>query len=427
MSLTRRVLAGSALVLSLPSWAAESAEDHYTRDWYVTEIIVFQRPTVMEYNTAEQLIDATPEAYPLNMRAFYVEERARESDLDEDASEADPEERAPEAEPEEGAPEADPEEGAPEAATAPAPFDPDYNLYPEALASLLPEFTTTERPETFEPPAPKELTEAPVDALQPHTQFDLGTEPAMQADTGIEPETQMQAESEAQIDPDVASEPQIHLEGEAADLADTAEHDQQQEPVPLPVPAINPTLFPNPLMRFLNALADYEATLKQSSFRWLQPDTLQLSDASRALTRRLGAQVILHGRWLQPVPARESPEPLYIQAGALPDGERQLRGTMSLTLGRYLHFHARLLYREPGFGLAPVFAPQSAQSAAPTHAKVPVQEVDGFMVLDESRRMRSEEIHYLDHPKFGVIVRIDPVLVPEAVQLGFEALQEDVE
>ena len=49
------------------------------------------------------------------------------------------------------------------------------------------------------------------------------------------------------------------------------------------------------------------------------------------------------------------------------------------------------------------------------------------MVLDESRRMRSEEIHYLDHPKFGVIVRIDPVLVPEAVQLGFEALQEDVE
>ena len=89
-----------------------------------------------------------------------------------------------------------------------------------------------------------------------------------------------------------------------------------------------------------------------------------------------------------------------------------------------------MLYREPGFGLAPVFAPQSAQSAqsaAPPHAKVPVQAVDGFMVLDESRRMRSAEIHYLDHPKFGVIVRIDPVLVPEAVQLGFEALQEGVE
>ena len=51
----------------------------------------------------------------------------------------------------------------------------------------------------------------------------------------------------------------------------------------------------------------------------------------------------------------------------------------------------------------------------------------GYMVLDESRRMRSEEVHYLDHPKLGIIVRVDPVAIPEALRLRLKALQERTE
>ena len=32
-----------------------------------------------------------------------------------------------------------------------------------------------------------------------------------------------------------------------------------------------------------------------------------------------------------------------------------------------------------------------------------------YMQLAESRRMRSEELHYLDHPEFGMLVLITPV------------------
>jgi hypothetical protein len=35
------------------------------------------------------------------------------------------------------------------------------------------------------------------------------------------------------------------------------------------------------------------------------------------------------------------------------------------------------------------------------------------MELREQRRMRSGELHYLDHPKFGVLARIDPVQAPD--------------
>lgn len=34
--------------------------------------------------------------------------------------------------------------------------------------------------------------------------------------------------------------------------------------------------------------------------------------------------------------------------------------------------------------------------------------------LHESRRMRPSEVHYLDHPLLGIIVRIDPAPTPEA-------------
>lgn len=46
-----------------------------------------------------------------------------------------------------------------------------------------------------------------------------------------------------------------------------------------------------------------------------------------------------------------------------------------------------------------------------------------FIRLDESRRVRSGEIHYLDHPELGVLVRITPVVAEERLQEQFALLQ----
>ena len=42
-------------------------------------------------------------------------------------------------------------------------------------------------------------------------------------------------------------------------------------------------------------------------------------------------------------------------------------------------------------------------------------EEPAYMELREQRRMRSGELHYLDHPKFGILARVDPIQPPEAL------------
>ena len=36
------------------------------------------------------------------------------------------------------------------------------------------------------------------------------------------------------------------------------------------------------------------------------------------------------------------------------------------------------------------------------------------VLLSQTRRMRSNEVNYIDHPMFGVVVKVTPVTVPEA-------------
>lgn len=66
-----------------------------------------------------------------------------------------------------------------------------------------------------------------------------------------------------------------------------------------------------------------------------------------------------------------------------PEYIHQLDGTVTLLLSRYLHLDARLSWTEPG----------------------PYGDLGSYH-LRESRRMRSGELHHLDSPRFGLLVRV---------------------
>jgi hypothetical protein len=78
-------------------------------------------------------------------------------------------------------------------------------------------------------------------------------------------------------------------------------------------------------------------------------------------------------------PLRSASDPAAVTGAGLP----LLDGTVSLTRSRFLHLAVDLIYVDPDTG-------------------VPMQ-------LKESRRMRSNELHYLDHPRFGVLVQVTPL------------------
>ena len=155
----------------------------------------------------------------------------------------------------------------------------------------------------------------------------------------------------------------------------------------VPPPPIDPQLSPHPLLHLLNTAALQQESLRRDSYRWLPAPTHALKTEARRLRRSLGLDIIWHGRWIQPVPDRSAGDPLMLAVQSAAN-RRRLSGTLQVTRGRYLHFNARLWLEQLPQGQADPIA---------------------YMQLKQARTMRSGELHYLDHPRMGILVRIDPL------------------
>lgn len=73
-----------------------------------------------------------------------------------------------------------------------------------------------------------------------------------------------------------------------------------------------------------------------------------------------------------------------------------LQGTLKLILGRYLHLHTDLLYKRP------------KQSNDSTSATLNGRRYNEFEIKSQ-RKMRSNELHYIDHPLIGILVLVSPI------------------
>lgn len=118
------------------------------------------------------------------------------------------------------------------------------------------------------------------------------------------------------------------------------------------------------------------------------------------------SQPILYNvQWQQPVYEQAHSLPIYFESSLLHLGTAQVKGLFHLHVSRYLHSTIDLQ-----------FLPSNAVS---------VSEVISF---EQSSRMRSKEMHYLDHPLLGAIIRIIPVEHPlEKVQTEIQKTPEDTE
>ncbi len=165
------------------------------------------------------------------------------------------------------------------------------------------------------------------------------------------------------------------------------------------------------------AVADYVIGLQKRAYRFEPDASLLLAQQDNRLQRSSAYRVLFHRAWIQPVPDRDQSQPMLIQAGEQVGPVRRIEGVLGVTLGHYLHLNALLWYAPdpaPGRDSAPLangsFPDRRAADEFDTNQTDP-----GYMELREQRRMRSGELHYLDHPKFGVLARIDPVQPPEAL------------
>ena len=94
--------------------------------------------------------------------------------------------------------------------------------------------------------------------------------------------------------------------------------------------------------------------------------------------------------------------------------ENTLSGNFKLVLGRYLHIYSKLDYQRK---LADTANEQLLENTEVTEllsetqiSEAPTLEYEHYPI-NNHRRMRSKELHYLDHPLVGMLIQIHPVKV----------------
>ncbi len=131
-----------------------------------------------------------------------------------------------------------------------------------------------------------------------------------------------------------------------------------------------------------------------------------LAGIANSLNRSSRVEVLWHQSWVQPI-TRQA-RAIMIQAGQRYDDGYELEGSLSFHRERYIHLRPQLWYtryqpRQP-LESAPDATSSFAQDLLAVEARryAPVQ----TWQMTQPRRLPSGEVHYLDHPLFGLIVRV---------------------
>ena len=170
------------------------------------------------------------------------------------------------------------------------------------------------------------------------------------------------------------------------------------------------------------------------SFKVLPDNQLQLQDEDKLLTASNNYRILLHTAWRQPgmdaetalpvhinlsfidsnTPSSTTPNattPLAMQSPALASSDMTqtrstLNGYIKIILSRYLHADINLVYTTgiPLSSSTP--APLPLSDDAEIKPLTPPQPT--VYVLSQTRKMRSKELHYIDHPVLGVLILATP-------------------
>ncbi|MDH5599931.1 MAG: peptidoglycan binding protein CsiV, partial [Gammaproteobacteria bacterium] len=157
------------------------------------------------------------------------------------------------------------------------------------------------------------------------------------------------------------------------------------------------------------------------SYKSLDSSTYQLTEHVKKLSESESKRVIFHTAWRQPGLDKHQALPVYFkrEIPVVPDVENnsatetqpavstssELEGILRVTLARYLHLEAELSLRDK----LPETTSDNPFEVLDRDTPENKMEKQGIIHLKQQRRrIRSTELHYLDHPVLGVLLLITP-------------------
>ncbi|WP_237056034.1 CsiV family protein [Microbulbifer sediminum] len=157
----------------------------------------------------------------------------------------------------------------------------------------------------------------------------------------------------------------------------------------------------------------------------------QLDNKAAALKRSSSYRVLFHKAWQQRLWQKRRAPSILVSGGETNGRHSELEGTIKVSVSRYLHLSTNLWMSEfaspamDGRGIL-LPTPSRQQDDEPLELSAGPAGTSGAMrlradapvyaahvaQLQQERRMRSGELHYLDHPLFGVLIQVRKVEKP---------------
>ncbi|MCP4042695.1 MAG: hypothetical protein GY731_12200 [Gammaproteobacteria bacterium] len=204
--------------------------------------------------------------------------------------------------------------------------------------------------------------------------------------------------------------------------------------------------IPSPLLDEEMAGEPLAIAAKPHAFMLLDREQHELGEVRKLLKRSRPYRPLLHLAWRQPGFSRKESRAVHIRSKIYHRGGRgnavankptsapyaplgnmdvnasgdtplnpipitlPLDGTVRLYRSRYLHVLADLRFYRPA-------QRRTLRSETGLEAESMEEVQPTVFRLQESRRMRSKELHYLDHPILGLLIKVTPFELPQADEL----------
>ena len=173
-------------------------------------------------------------------------------------------------------------------------------------------------------------------------------------------------------------------------------------------------------------------------FKLLPSSDYKLTDAATKIAASKDYRILKHIAWVQPGLDQSVAIPIFFQDTFVPDVPTEtaaaeppgplplythatLDGVITVSLSRYLHIRSKLRFQADG--VAPLPEPDTGLPATEPDTELPTAETDivtkpgrpttVVYVMNQSRRMRSKVLHYLDNPMIGMLVIMTQVELPK--------------
>ncbi|WP_292272867.1 CsiV family protein [Marinobacter sp.] len=157
-----------------------------------------------------------------------------------------------------------------------------------------------------------------------------------------------------------------------------------------------------------------------SSLKLVNRNQLHLGNAANRLENSGKYKVLMSAGWYEAFPPNYKGEPLRIEIGDWLEqaGQREIEGNITIDRQRYLHVAVHLNHwqeskvaasaiTEGDSAITQSDSAEAVGTSATASAELNLQPEVPLELLTwirETRRMRSEEIHFLDSPTIGVLV-----------------------